>query len=66
MYKIMKHCGFYIDPQTDLLMNTYRRYNTKTFESYQAAKKYVRRLVTRLHGSYSDTYSQYGFTIQKV
>ena len=43
-----------------------KRYNSLTFASYQEAKKYVRRLVTRLHGSYSDTYSQYGFTIQKV
>lgn len=43
-----------------------KRYNTITFNSYQEAKKHVRRVVTRLHGSYSDTYSQYGFTIQKV
>jgi hypothetical protein len=55
MYKIMLEvCG------------KLKRYNSKSFSDYQAAKKYVRRLVTRLHGSYSDTYSQYGFTIQKV
>jgi len=55
MYKIMREvCG------------GFKRYNTKSFATYQEAKKYVRRLVTRLHGSYSDTYSQYGFTIQKV
>ena len=46
--------------------NGLRRYNTKSFSSYQEAKKYVRRLVTKLYGTYSDTYSEYGFTIQKV
>jgi len=43
-----------------------KRYNTKSFASYQEAKKYVRRLVTRLHGSYSDTYSQYGFKVMPI
>ena len=43
-----------------------RRYNTKTFSSYQEAKKHVRRLVTKLFGKYSDTYSQYGFTIVRL
>jgi len=70
LYKIMMNQA--IKPIAPVLAPKYysqaycKRYNTKTFESYQAAKKYVRRLVTRLHGSYSDTYSQYGFTIQKV
>ena len=44
----------------------YKRYNTKSFSSYQEAKKYVRRLVTKLFGKYSDTYSQYGFTIVRL
>jgi hypothetical protein len=55
MYKIMrKVCG------------GIKRYNTKSFATYQEAKKYLRRLGTKLYGHYSDTYSQYGFTIQKV
>ena len=66
MYKILKLEKVVLDDCIPIYVEKYRRYNTKTFESYQAAKKYVRRLVTRLHGSYSDTYSQYGFTIQKV
>ena len=43
-----------------------KRYNTRSYASYQEAKKHVRRLITKRFGKYSDTYSQYGFTIQKV
>jgi len=55
MYKIMLEvCG------------GFKRYNTKSFATYQEAKKYVRRLVTKLHGKYSDTYSQYGFKVMPI
>lgn len=40
-----------------------KRFNTKSFESYEEARKYVRRLVTRLTGSYSDSYTSRGFRI---
>lgn len=42
-----------------------KRYNNKSFENYEEARKYVRRLVTRLHGRYSDSYSSLGFSIKK-
>ena len=56
MYKIMKlYCG-----------QKLKRYNTKTFESCQEAKKYVRRLVTQLYGKYYDDYSQFGFKVVRL
>jgi HEPN domain-containing protein len=41
-----------------------KRYNSKKFDSYEAARKYLRRLVTRLTGKYNDAYSLLGFTIK--
>jgi len=47
MYKIMyKSCGTIL-----------RRYNSLTFASYEEARKYTRRLVTKLAGGYKDGYS---------
>jgi len=47
MYKIMyKSCGTIL-----------RRYNSLTFPDYESARKYVRRLVTKLAGGYKDGYS---------
>ncbi len=43
-----------------------KRYNSLTFASYEEARKYVRKLVTRLYGNYSDAYTKYGFTISKI
>jgi len=40
-----------------------KRYNNKVFSSYEEARKYVRRLVTKLFGSYSDSYSHYSFKV---
>ena len=40
-----------------------RRYNSKSFTSYEDARKYVRRLVTKITGTYHDDYTQFGFTI---
>lgn len=55
MYKLMrKYCG------TKL-----KRYNSLTFPDYESARKYVRRLVTKLAGSYKDGYSDM-FKIVKV
>lgn len=41
-----------------------KRYNSKKFSSYEDARKYVRRLVTKLEGTYQDGYTFLGFTIQ--
>ena len=47
MYKLMrKYCG------TKL-----KRYNSLTFSTYEEARKYARRLVTKLAGGYKDGYS---------
>lgn len=40
-----------------------KRYNSKSFDSYEAARKYVRRLITKLIGQYKDSYSTLGFQI---
>ncbi len=51
-------------PTYKILLNN-KRYNTKTFNSYELALAYVRRLVTRLQGSYSDSYTQFGFKVER-
>lgn len=43
-----------------------RRYNSKVFSSYEEARKYVRRLVTRLVGHYHDAYTEFGFKVERV
>ena len=54
MYKLMKkYCG------------KMKRYNSLTFPTYEEARKYARRLVTKLAGSYKDGYSEM-FKIVKV
>jgi viroplasmin and RNaseH domain-containing protein len=40
-----------------------KRYNSKKFPSYEDARKYVRRLVTKVTGKYDDSYSKYGFQV---
>ncbi len=42
-----------------------KRYNSLTFASYEEARKYARRLVTKLAGGYKDGYSDM-FKIVKV
>ncbi len=42
-----------------------KRYNSLTFASYEEARKYTRRLVTKLAGGYKDGYSDM-FKIVKV
>lgn len=42
-----------------------RRYNTKTFSSYEHARKHVRKLITKLIGKYHDAYTEFGFTVVK-
>lgn len=42
-----------------------RRYNTKSFLTYEDARKYVRRKVTELTGRYFDSYSSLGFKISR-
>ena len=36
-----------------------KRYNNLTFPSYEEARKYARKLVTKLTGSYQDGYSNH-------
>ena len=51
--------------QYKILFNN-RRYNNKVFSSYEKARKYVRRLITRLLGKYSDGYTEFGFKVVPV
>jgi len=54
-YKIMRgFCGGKV-----------KRYNTKVYQSYEDARKAVRRIVTRLYG-YKDSYTSYGFKVAQV
>lgn len=56
MYKIMRaYCG-----------GKLKRYNTKNFPTYEEARKAVRRLVTKLNGKYVDSYSSFGFKVERV
>lgn len=41
-----------------------KRYNNKKFGSFEDARKYVRRTVTKISGEYHDSYTFFGFTIQ--
>lgn len=43
-----------------------KRYNTKNFPTYESARKYVRRLATKLAGRYADGYTQLGFQVVKA
>lgn len=40
-----------------------KRFNNKAFASYEAARKYVRKLVTKRAGGYSDSIGSFGFSI---
>ena len=40
-----------------------KRFNSKSFPSYEAARKYVRRLITKRFGRYSDRIGEAGFSI---
>lgn len=40
-----------------------KRYNSKKFESYEEARKYVRRLITKKFGKYLDNIGDLGFSI---
>ncbi len=52
MYKLMrKYCG------SAAQAYKLKRYNSLTFASYEEARKYARRLVTKLAGGYKDGYS---------
>lgn len=43
-----------------------KRFNTKSFCSYEDARKYLRRKITELTGMYFDSFSKFGFSITKV
>jgi hypothetical protein len=40
-----------------------KRYNNKKFNSFEEARKYVRRKGTEITGSYRDSYTDLGFQI---
>lgn len=40
-----------------------KRFNTKNFDSYEAARKYVRKLITKRFGKYQDNIGAVGFSI---
>ena len=41
-----------------------KRFNSKKFPSYEEARKYVRRLITKRVGTYIDNIGDLGFSIQ--
>ena len=41
-----------------------KRYNSKSYGSYEEARKYVRKLITTRFGKYQDSYSEVGFKIE--
>jgi hypothetical protein len=41
-----------------------KRYNTKKFGSYEDARKYARRLITKKFGKYLDNIGEVGFSIE--
>jgi hypothetical protein len=41
-----------------------KRFNAKKFGSYEEARKYVRKLVTKRVGKYFDNISLFGFSIE--
>lgn len=41
-----------------------KRFNTKNFDSYEAARKYVRKLITKRFGRYQDDIGAAGFAIE--
>lgn len=40
-----------------------KRFNNKTFDSYETARKYVRKLITARTGRYQDSITDLGFSI---
>lgn len=39
------------------------RFNSKKFDTYESARKYVRRLITKRFGKYQDNIGDVGFSI---
>lgn len=40
-----------------------KRFNSKTFPTYEAARKYVRKIITQRFGKYQDSIGEAGFSI---
>lgn len=40
-----------------------KRFNSKNFDSYESARKYVRKLITKRFGRYQDNIGAVGFSI---
>lgn len=45
------------------IKNGNKRFNSKKFDSYESARKYVRRLITKKFGRYMDNIGDLGFSI---
>lgn len=41
-----------------------KRFNSKKFDSYEDARKYVRKLITKRFGKYQDNIGEVGFSIE--
>jgi hypothetical protein len=41
-----------------------KRFNSKKFDSYDAARNYTRKLITKRTGKYYDNIGDFGFTIE--
>jgi hypothetical protein len=41
-----------------------KRFNSKSFDSYEAARKYVRKIITKRFGAYRDDIGEVGFSIE--
>jgi hypothetical protein len=41
-----------------------KRFNSKNFPSYEEARKYVRRIITKRFGAYRDDIGEVGFSIE--
>lgn len=43
-----------------------KRFNNKTYPTYEEARKAVRRIVTKRIGRYVDSYTGFGFHVEKI
>jgi hypothetical protein len=51
------------EPKVYIIKFLNKRFNNKNFGSYEAARKYVRKLITARVGKYNDSIGTFGFSI---
>jgi hypothetical protein len=56
--------GFMKEEKVYIIKLGNKRFNNKTFASYEAARKYVRKAITKRFGRYQDDITSAGFSIQ--